>query len=122
MKRAITVAEIVLVGPTLLFFAALFLRNFAPADDRANAAEQVVLWYAGRQWTLWVLLIALPLAALVLGALTLVQSWSDDAAVRRDARQVLSTIRAHMAITITAAATASAAIALLLVGLHMAAS
>jgi hypothetical protein len=54
MKRAPTAAEVVLVFPAVLFFAALFLRSFLPANDQANGPQQVVMWYAGRHWTLWI--------------------------------------------------------------------
>lgn len=122
MKRALTTAEVVLVSPAVLFFAALFLRNFLPANATANGPQHIVTWYAGRQWTLWILLISLPLAALVIGSSMLRRSWNEDASLRADARHVLARIRAHLAIAITAVATASAALALLLVALHMAAN
>ena len=122
MKRALTAAEVVLVFPAVLFFAALFLRNFLPESDPANGPQQIVAWYAGRQWTLWILLIGLPLSALMLGSSALLRSWTQDASLREDAKEVVATVRAHLAIVITGIATALAALALLLVALHMAAN
>ncbi len=43
--------------------AALVLRAMASLQ----VTRQVVEWYAGRAWTLWVLLVLLPLFALLLG-------------------------------------------------------
>ena len=122
MKRALTGAEVVLVFPAGLFFASLFLRNFLPSNDAANGPQHIVRWYAGHQWTLWILLIALPLSALVAGSATLLQRWNDDASLREDARRVLVTIRARLDIAITGIATLGAGFALLLVALHMAAN
>jgi hypothetical protein len=39
--------------------------------DPANTAQQIVMWYAGRLWTLWVLLFTLPCIVLVSGYVTL---------------------------------------------------
>ena len=96
MKRAFAAAEAALVVPAVFFFIALFLRNFVPANDPANGPQQVVMWYAGRHWTLWILLVGLPLAALMLGSLTLLRSWRENAALRQDARRVIATLRVEI--------------------------
>jgi hypothetical protein len=49
---------------------ALVVRR-VPLDALANAAERVVGWYAARLWTLWALLLCLPMIALVSGGLAL---------------------------------------------------
>ena len=107
--------------PAALFFSAIFLRNFIPATDPANAPQHVVMWYAGRPWTLWVLLTALPLSSLVLGGGFLLRSWTGDAELRQDTRQVLGTLRAQLPVVVSAVVTAVAAVALALIALHMAA-
>jgi hypothetical protein len=88
--------ELLLVAPAALFMSALVVRLVAPG------AQRIVMWYAGRPWSLWTLLIALPLAALVSGGLALARG------ARRDA-----------ATGVAAAATLVAAVDLVVVGLHM---
>jgi hypothetical protein len=60
-RRSVAAAEWVLIFPALLFFSALAARQLSPA------ADGIAMWYAGRQWTLPVLLIVLPLAVLAIG-------------------------------------------------------
>jgi hypothetical protein len=49
---------------------ALVARNL-PQHELAVNAQRIVMWYAARQWTLWLLLIALPLTVLAAGCVTL---------------------------------------------------
>ena len=44
-----------------------------PQPDLARSADQLVDWYAARMWTLWLLLLALPFAALATGGAALSQ-------------------------------------------------
>ena len=61
-KRVIAVTELVLIFPAVLFMTALVLRNLQPLQyEPARSAQQLVMWYAGRMWTLWFLLLGLPL-------------------------------------------------------------
>ena len=118
-RRAIAIAELVLVLPALLFMTSLFMRSaFGPA----TVAGGIVTWYSGRMWTLWVLLLGLPLAALVTGCSTLLWSWRDDDAFRRAAWQTLAAVRTHPALLLVAATTATAGGMLVIVVLHMAAN
>jgi hypothetical protein len=56
---------------------ALIVRTLNPLHYAlANTAQRLVMWYAGRIWTLWVLLLALPFAALVTGCAVLKQNWT----------------------------------------------
>ncbi|HEV2751902.1 MAG TPA: hypothetical protein VGV12_15380 [Gemmatimonadales bacterium] len=120
IKRTIAVTELLLISPALLFMIALVVRELQPQQyEPAHTAERIVMWYAARQWTLWVLLIALPLAALVIGSGRLLSSWRDDAELRQSARQALALIRAHLATLVVAAATLAAAGILVIVGVHM---
>jgi len=62
--------ELVLILPATLFMAALIIRNL-PLSEMANGAQWFVMWYSTRVWTLWVLLLALPFAALIAGCVML---------------------------------------------------
>jgi hypothetical protein len=105
----IAAMELVLILPSALFMTALVVRNLPPPHyDAAQTAQRLVMWYAGRMWTLWVLLLALPLAALVTGCATLLH-----------ARQSLAQIRANLATLFVAAATLTAGGILAVVILHM---
>ena len=71
-RRAITALELLLVFPSTLFMTALVVRQLRPLQyEPSHTAHQIAMWYAGRQWTLWAFLIALPLAALVTGCVAL---------------------------------------------------
>lgn len=120
MKRTLAAADLMLVAPGLVFFLALFLRDFLPTNGSTNGAQSVVMWYAHREWALWILLIALPASAIVLGGTFLQQSWARDASLRADTQHALLAIRAHVAPLVAGAATLSAAIVLFLVALHLA--
>jgi hypothetical protein len=121
LKRAIAATELLLIFPAALFMTALFVRNLQPPQyEPAHTAERIVTWYAVRPRVgLWVLLIALPLAVLVTGCVTLLRSWSDDAELRQAARHTLAAIRAHLATLFVAAATLTAGGILVIVALHV---
>lgn len=119
MKRVIAAAELLLVAPAALFMLALFLRNLLPLHDAANGPQHLVLWYASRPWTLWGLLIALPLTVLVLGFATLLQAWTGDARLRESARQAWTAIREHLAMLFVGLASLTAGGVLAVVALHM---
>jgi hypothetical protein len=57
--------------------------------EQAQTAQRIVMWYAARQWTLWVLLMALPLIVLFTGFVMLVQHWSENAQVSQAAHPTL---------------------------------
>jgi hypothetical protein len=70
--RSIAVLHLALILPSALFMTALVVRNLGSLQyEPAHTAQQLVLWYAGRMWTLWVLLVALPLTVLVSGCVAL---------------------------------------------------
>jgi hypothetical protein len=86
--RVIAVMELVLIFPAVLFMTALVLRNFQPLQyEPARSAQQLVMWYAGRMWTLWFLLLGLPL--IVLEAKRVKKQKFD----REDARLLLRLMR-----------------------------
>src|ERR1700733_14127488 len=115
-KRAIATTELLLILPATLFMTSLVVRTLQPLQNEpARTAERIVTWYAERQWTLWILLIALPLAVLVTGCVTLMHGTLK----RSDARQTLAAIRAHPAALFIAAATLTAGVFLVIVVVHM---
>ncbi len=121
MKRAIAATELLLIFPAALFMTALFVRNLQPLEyEPAHTAQRIVTWYSGRPHIgLWVLLIALPLAVLITGCVTLLRNWRDNVALRQAARFTLAAIRAHLAILLVAGATLTAGGILAIVALHV---
>jgi hypothetical protein len=119
-KRAIAVTELLLIFPASLFMTALVVRQLQRLQyEPAHTAQRIVMWYAVRPWTLWVLLIALPLAVLVIGCAALLRNWNDDVELRQAARHPLIAIRAHIAMLFVVAATLTAEVVLAVVVVHM---
>jgi hypothetical protein len=118
--RIIAVSQLVLIFPAALFMTSLVLRQLQPQQyEPAHSAQQVVMWYAARMWSLWILLLALPIAVLVTGCATLLRGWKSDTALPSAARQLLAVIRAQFAMLVVAAATLAAGGILAIVVLHM---
>jgi len=107
--------DFVLIVPAALFMAALVIRNL-PLHEVANAAQRVVIWYSGKLWTLWVLLLALPFTVLITGCMTL---FRDRIEMSNAARQPIGLIRTEPVSLFVAALTLSAAGILAIVLLHM---
>jgi hypothetical protein len=119
-KSAVAAVQALLMLPAGLFMGALVVRNLAlPQSELARDAQRIVMWYSARQWTLWMLLIVLPLAVLVAGCLTLVSSGNDDLERPQAARQTLAAIHAPAATLSVGAATLVAAGVLAIVVVHM---
>ena len=120
-KSTTATAELLLIFPAALFMAALFVRNLQPLQyEPAHTAQQIVTWYAMRpRLGLWVLLIALPMAALVSGSGTIWHRWSTEVELRQASRQTLATLRAHWATVLVAGATLAAGGVLAIVALHV---
>jgi hypothetical protein len=123
MKRSIATVEVLLICPAAFFMTALVMRNLPPLQgEPAITGQRIVMWYAERQWTLWVLLIALPFAVLVTGCAMLLRNWQRDVALPYDARQRLAAIAAIGAqptTLVVAGAALAAAGVLVIVILHM---
>lgn len=118
--RLIAALEVALLFPAALFMTALVLRELRPLQyEPAHSAQQLVLWYAGRMWTLWILLLALPLTVLAIGCATLFRNWNSETALLQNARQSLAAVRANAATLLVAATTVAAAGILAIVVLHM---
>ena len=119
IKRSIATTELLLIAPAALFMTALFVRNVQPEQyEPAHTAQQIVMWYGARPWTLWVGLMALPLAVFVIGCVTLLRGWHADMELQQAARQTLAAMRVHLATLCVAAATVAAAGVLAIVALH----
>src|SRR5215472_8429718 len=110
LKRAIAATELVLIFPAALFMTALFVRNLQPQQfEPAHTAQRIVEWYAARTHLgLWLFLMALPLAVLIMGAVSLATAWRRDPQLRVSCIQIWSTIRAQCAALLIALATLTA--------------
>jgi hypothetical protein len=118
--RIIAVTELILIFPAALFMTALVLRNLQPLQyEPAHTAQQLVMWYAGRMWTLWVLLLGLPFTVLVTGCAALLYRWRRDVVPALTARQWLAMVRARLATLFIAATTLIAGVILAIVVLHV---
>ncbi|HUK29583.1 MAG TPA: hypothetical protein VLV89_00615 [Candidatus Acidoferrum sp.] len=118
--RLIAALGLTLIFPAALFMAALVVRNFNSLPfNSAEFAQRIVMSYAGKVWTLWVLLIAMPFAAFITGTAALLGDWGGDVELRNAARQSFSVIRAHPARLIVAITTVMAAGILAIVAVHL---
>ena len=103
IQRTLVATELLLLVPASLFMTALLVRRWGPLEvEPAHTAQEIAMWYASRQWTLPVLLVILPLAALAFGATAL---------------RTTSNSRGTRALILTAMAVASAI--LVRVAMHM---
>ena len=86
-----------LIGPAILFVVALFVSRVPPPESQpARTANRIVKWYAAHpQLALWVLLLALPLAALILGSAALLRTWGENPTLRYWAWRALEEIPEH---------------------------
>ena len=122
-KRTLAAAQLLLMFPAILFMGALVVRQLSPLQDEpAHTAHRIVMWYAGRVWTLWALLITLPLAVLVTGCITLLRNWSNVPELPHRAQQGLAAIHADRAMLFVAMMTLTAGVVLAIVAIHMAAN
>jgi hypothetical protein len=120
-KQSIAIIELLLVFPGALFMTALFVRNLQPTQyEPAHAALRLVNWFSARPFLgLDVFLIALPLAAFVVGCLAVLRAWRADAGLREAAAKTLVAVRAHLSPLLIAGATLVAAAILTIVALHL---
>jgi anti-sigma factor RsiW len=120
-QRTLAATEILLVCPAVLFMTSLFVRNLQPVQyEPAQTAQRLVGWFSARPLLgLDVFLIALPLAALVLGCVTVLRAWQGDAELRQAALRTLVAVRAHLATLLVAGATLAAGGILAIVALHV---
>lgn len=117
LTRLTATIQLALIFPAALFLTAVLVgAGSATQYDLGHVAGQIVAWYAARMWTLWLLLLALPLAALVTGCRALLRRWNpDDGPARRS-------LAAPVATLFVAGMTLLSAGILAVVVLHMAAN
>jgi len=115
--RFVAALELLFVFPAVLFMSALFARSVQPLQyEPAHTAQRIVDWYAARPHIgLWVLLIALPLAVVVIGSATLMREWQRN----QEFRVALGFIRSETSPLLIAGATAMAGGILAIVILHV---
>jgi len=119
-ERLVAASQLLFICPAILFMGSLVVRNLSTLQNEpAHTAQQIVMWYAGRMWTLWVLLIALPLGVLVTGCIMFARSRSKDVRLPQAAQQALAAIHANRAMLIVAVMTLTAGAILTIVVLHM---
>jgi len=121
IQRSLAALELLLVFPAVLFMASLFARSVQPQQyEPAHTAQRIVDWYATHTPIgLWVLLIALPLAVLAIGLVTLIRQWRRNQALRTATLETIAVIRTHVSALLIAGATATAGGILAIVALHM---
>ena len=86
-----------LVGPALLFVAALLLRQVPPPESQlARTADRIVKWYAAHpQFALWVLLLLLPVSTFLLGTAALMRTWDNNPELQYYTWRALAEIPEH---------------------------
>ncbi|MDE2236127.1 MAG: hypothetical protein KGK44_11375 [Gammaproteobacteria bacterium] len=112
----IAIIELVLILPAGLFLIAVLVRHTGPL---AYPAQQIVIWYATRFWTLWVLMITLPLVALLFGGVTLFMCLNAQTVEQQSARQQFAAILKSVPLLVIAISTLAAGIILVIVALHV---
>ncbi len=77
--RVLAVVQAALIGPAVVFLTAVLIGVGAPPQyELAHRVQRFVAWFSGKRWTLQVLLILLPFAALMAGASMLLQMWNRE--------------------------------------------
>jgi hypothetical protein len=110
--------QVLLILPALLFLGAVVLRNIQLLH---TGAQQIVMWYAVRMWTLWILLLALPVMVFATGCATLFNHRSHGTPTP-DGAGVFAAMRADRMLRIVALLTLTAGVILAIVVLHMGAN
>jgi len=83
IRPIIAVTQFVLIFPAALFMIAIIARYLLSYSNLpSNIPQQIVTWYSTRLWTLWVLLITLPLIVFIFGCVSLMSNQNIDG-VRR---------------------------------------
>jgi hypothetical protein len=116
--RTIAHLQLLLIFPAALFMAALVVRNLGPPNSEpAHTAQQIVMWYAGRVWTLRVLLFALPSIVLIGGWVALRTRYRDTVRLRN--QRSAASGRPHWPVRLVSAATIASTGILAIVGFHV---
>jgi hypothetical protein len=117
--RVVAGIQLALIFPALLFLTAVLVgAGDPPQYELARVAQGIVTWYSARMWTLWLLLLILPLAVLAAGCATLLGGW-NRAAERPIAARASLAVPAPVATFFVAGTTFTSAGVLAVVVLHM---
>ena len=110
-----------LVGPAVLFVAALVIRQVPPPESQpARTADRIVKWYAAHpQFALWVLLLLLPLSAFLLGSVALLRTWGDNPKLQYYTWRAVTEIPEHWPALSIGGATLLAAGVLAMITTHL---
>ena len=121
MKRALAAAHLLLISPAVLFLVAVLVQRLQLLrNEPAHTAQHIVLWYAERMWTLWILLPAFPLSVLISGWLSLLRDSSAGGQIASLPQKALAGLHpAGAAGTSVAVTTVTAAVIVGVVILHM---
>jgi hypothetical protein len=116
--RIFAFLQLVLILPAALFMASLVVRNLGPLQyEPAHTAQQIVMWYAGRLWTLWVLLFTLPSIVLVSGCVALRTRNSDTE--QHSSQRSIASSRPHWLVRFLYVTTVASAGMLAIVVFHV---
>jgi hypothetical protein len=116
--RTIALLQLLLIFPAALFMASLVVRNLGPMNSEpAHSAKEIVMWYAGRMWTLRVLLFTLPCIVLISGWLALRTRYRD--AVRLTSHRSPATSSPHWPVRLVSVTTVASAGILAIVSFHV---
>ncbi len=116
--RILAAVNASLIIPAVLFLTSVVvvkLSIFQP--EPAGMAHQIVMWYSARMWTLWVLLVTLPMAAFITGGAAYLNSRGGARETRAEHSPPLSGARLPM--EIIKATTVTSGLILVVVILHM---
>jgi uncharacterized protein YceK len=120
MKRILAAAHLLLISPAVLFLGAVIVQRLDLSQgEPGHTAQHIVMWYAQRMWTLWILLLALPLSVLVSGCILLLLESGRSTQVSSLAQKALAAVRPRGERTSVAATTVIAAVIVGIVVLHM---
>ena len=119
--RLVAAAQLVLIMPAAVFLTAVLVgMGDPPQYELAHVARRIVASYAGKGWTLWVLLLLLPFAGLVTGSASLLRDWNRH--IEAPEIPALAMLPAPLATLLVGWATLTSAAILAVVALHMAAN
>jgi hypothetical protein len=110
-----------LVGPAVLFVAALVIRQVPPPESQpARTADRIVKWYAAHpQFALWVLLLLLPISTFLLGSAALMRTWDNNPKLQYYTWRALAEMPEHWPALSIGAATLLAAGVLAMITGHL---
>ena len=118
--RLVATTQLLLILPAVLFMGSLIARNVSPLQNEpAHTAQQIVMWYARRMWTLWVFLGAFPLGVLGTGGIAFARNWSEYTRLPQAAKPMLAAIHVNRVMLIVTVLTVTAGAILTIVVVHM---